>query len=108
MKPPTDIAPFREPFSARNNKKSDDLTKNSWMVISKKLKGIPQKCGACNQLVKYHKSSWCPMTSKTMNTNNTQDSSQVVPATPTPMRFINIEHIGASVYAEFSTTDGQF
>ena len=41
MKPPTDIAPFREPFSARNNKKSDDLTKNSWIVISKKLKGRP-------------------------------------------------------------------
>ena len=106
--PPTSIATLCKPSSTRNNKNSDDFTNNIQMVRSKTPKEIPQRCEACNYRDHYKNSKKIPMTAKTMNTNNTQDSSQVVPATPTPMRFINIEHIGASVYAEFSTTDGQF
>ena len=39
---------------------------------------------------------------------NTQDSSHVVPATQTPIRFISIERYGGKVYAEVSTADGEY
>ena len=47
------------------------------------------------------------MTAKTMTTNNTQDSCQVVPSTPNTIRFINIERVGARVCAEVANTDGE-
>ena len=47
------------------------------------------------------------MTAKTMTTNNTQDSSQVLSATPNPSRFINIDRDGARLYAEVANTDGE-
>ena len=48
-----------------------------------------------------------PRQPKTMNTNDTPKSSQVVPVTPTSSRFINIEWVGDRVLSKFSTANGE-
>ena len=51
--PTTSIGPLCEPFATRNNKNSDDFTNNIQMMWSKKPKGTPQRCVACNYLDHY-------------------------------------------------------
>ena len=102
--PQTNISPFHEPSTTRNNKKADGFINTSWMVISKKPKGIPQKYGAFNQLGHYRKSRRRLIIDKTMRIKDDQDYSQVVHVTTTSMIFINIERDCGKVGYKVSTT----